>query len=254
MIISGTGDLSTFTKLRFSAMSEPLEDVAPPMESTFYASIDEFLARPPPSLRLNDSSVSVSRNTSSSRKTIADVKQPFAQRKPLPRGIEPSGSLLEEAFAYSERLAEEMRLSDEEVERQPSGQVQSAHTLTIDTDPPAVERVKPRRRRSETNPFIARNRKEVISKRSIVNKLRGQTDSARPVNAFTVPSKKEVDTKKNPIDFESLVRNFENQTTLNQLRAELEQSRQSLANSEDYIKELSRDITRFKSSAELKGT
>ena len=229
-------------------MSEAESDVAPSMESNFYAAIDEFLSKPAPTLTLSESNVSISKASYSSKKTISDIKQPFAQRKPLARNYEPSKSLLEEAFAYSERLAEEMRVGDENFERDPSDHIQSAPSLTIDTDPPHNDRLKPRRRRSEPHPLVLRNRGGVSSKRSIVHKLRGQTDSTRPVNAFTVPTKKEVDMKKNPIDFEGLVRNFENQTTLNQLRAELEQSRQSLANSEEYIKELSRDIGHFKGS------
>ena len=230
------------------AMSETQTDEAPTMESNFYAAFDEFLSKPAPTLILSDSNVSISKSSSSSKKTISDIKQPYAQRKPLPRNLEPSKSLLEEAFAYSERLADDMRGGDESFEREPSGHIQSAPSLTIDTDPPEENRMKPRRRRSEPHPLASRNRGGVPSKKSIVHKLRGQTDSARPANAFAVPMKKEVDTKKNPIDFDCLVRNFENQTTLNQLRAELEQSRQSLANSEEYIKELSREMVKFKSS------
>ena len=230
------------------AMSEAEADVAPTMESNFYAAIDEFLSKPAPTLTLNDSNVSISKASSSSKKTISDTKQLYAQRKPLTRSLKTSKSLLEEAFAYSERLAEDMRVGEEYFEREPSDHVQSAPGLTIDTDPPDNDRSKPRRRRSESHPLVSRNKGVVSSKKSLVHKLRGQTDSARPVNAFTVPTKKEVDMKKNPIDFEGLVKNFENQTTLNQLRAELEQSRQSLANSEEYIKELSRDMAMFKTS------
>jgi hypothetical protein len=80
----------------------------------------------------------------------------------------------------------------------------------------------------------------------VVHKLRSKAESSRPIEEFAVTAKSEVDMKKNPVDFDELLRNFENKTTLNQLRAELEESQRSLASSEDHIKSLSRDIVKMR--------
>jgi hypothetical protein len=66
-------------------------------------------------------------------------------------------------------------------------------------------------------------------------KERNQSQS----NSFDVTVDSEVDSKKNAINFDELVANFQNGTTLKKLQRELEISKQSMQRSEAFLKSLS---------------
>jgi hypothetical protein len=61
---------------------------------------------------------------------------------------------------------------------------------------------------------------------------------------FTL-GKEELETKRNPINFDELVSNFQQGTTLERLRKELEESQRSLATSSQAIKHLSKQFMNF---------
>eukprot|EP01036_Dinobryon_divergens_P032529 gene32529-42140_t len=77
------------------------------------------------------------------------------------------------------------------------------------------------------------------------NSNNNSSSSSHAINAntmqsdFDVSADTEVDLKKNAINFDDLVSNFQNGTTLRKLQRELEQSKQSMQRSEQFLKNLS---------------
>lgn len=56
---------------------------------------------------------------------------------------------------------------------------------------------------------------------------------------FNVSNDLDSDNRRNPINFDELISNFQGGVTLQKLRKELEQSKQSMKNSENFMKQLS---------------
>ena len=59
--------------------------------------------------------------------------------------------------------------------------------------------------------------------------------------SFNVSNDNESDNRRNPINFDELISNFQGGLTLQKLRKELEQSKQSMKNSENFMKQLSKE-------------
>jgi hypothetical protein len=60
--------------------------------------------------------------------------------------------------------------------------------------------------------------------------------------AFRVAVEAEVDPRKNAVDFDDLVANFQDGITLHKLRRDLEESKRSMKRSEDFLRQLSKDF------------
>lgn len=60
--------------------------------------------------------------------------------------------------------------------------------------------------------------------------------------AFRVAVEVEVDPRRNAVDFDDLVANFQDGITLHQLRRDLEESKRSMKRSEDFLRQLSKDF------------
>lgn len=190
----------------------------PSMGEEFYESLDRFLTKPAPNLLLGANKS----NTVSSRKEHIKVSQPFAQRRSLQTGT--GASSIEEAFAYSKQMADDLREASLTPRPLKESKSRSAPAL-----PPSAHKT-----------FNGGGSSVKGRKVSVVSKLRSKV--SRPLEAFVVNAKVDVDSKKNPVDFDGLLRNFETGATLLALRAELEQSKQSLASSEDFIRSISREL------------
>lgn len=226
-------------------------DLAVPMENEFYENIDSFLQKPAPTLNISKSNASIGKSTNNRiylpTKTISDHRQPFAQKKNF--AVEKptfSVDLLNEAFAYSEKIAEDLRRMDDidvplpAISTNTTTKVRSAPG---GSQPLAHQEGAKVRRNSMTQAMVPRK----TNKGGAVTKLRSKVGRVvEKTDDFTVTAKVENDMKKNPIDFDSLLRNFETGATLTALRAELAQSKQSLASSESYIKSLSKDLVNVK--------
>ena len=85
----------------------------------------------------------------------------------------------------------------------------------------------------------------------IVQKLRSKTNDPNKSRkssskmqgaAFTTKPADEQDLRRKESDFETLLSNFQNGTTLKKLQKELAISKNSMKKSEGYLKDLSRDI------------
>ena len=61
-------------------------------------------------------------------------------------------------------------------------------------------------------------------------------------DAFRVAVEAEVDPRKNAVDFDDLVANFQDGITLHKLRRDLEESKRSMKRSEDFLRQLSKDF------------
>lgn len=78
--------------------------------------------------------------------------------------------------------------------------------------------------------------------RSLKSKKKQQQSGGRPVHSetFSVKKEEEQDLKRNPLNFEELVANFQSGATLDRLRKELEDSQNSLKQSKSAIRNLMR--------------
>ena len=191
----------------------------------------------------------------------------------LPLRSKAKGSIsIEEAFLYSEKLAKDLQRTEalQGIELE----APSHHHLSSATPSSASQQSTPELRSTSSvknnlnrtpnslqpqrrNSGLQQNGGSSIAGRSsqgkktggIVGRLRGTTvKESKLQEVFSVQTSKEVDLKKHALDFESLLRNFESGSTLAALKAELHQSQQSLANSEDHIRAMARDIAGFKKS------
>eukprot|EP01034_Spumella_vulgaris_P029423 gene29423-36477_t len=61
---------------------------------------------------------------------------------------------------------------------------------------------------------------------------------------FNTTTEGEVDSRRNAVDFDELVANFQSGATLQRLKKELEQSQASMANSQNYLRNLSKEYFR----------
>lgn len=81
----------------------------------------------------------------------------------------------------------------------------------------------------------------------LVSRLRQQAaDSNGALDAFDLSTKKEEDGRRCPLDFDALVQNFEQGLTLQRLKAELEDSKQSMQRSNDFLRQMSKDIRMYR--------
>jgi len=84
-------------------------------------------------------------------------------------------------------------------------------------------------------------------RKSVVKRMRAKIPSEAAMyganneseGAFNVSNDLDSDNRRNPINFDELISNFQGGVTLQKLRKELEQSKQSMKNSENFMKQLS---------------
>lgn len=99
----------------------------------------------------------------------------------------------------------------------------------------------------------AGSRKKVDSagreRKSVVKRMRAKIPSEAAMYganneseaSFNVSNDLDSDNRRNPINFDELISNFQGGVTLQKLRKELEQSKQSMKNSENFMKQLSKE-------------
>lgn len=162
-------------------------------------------------------------------------------------------NLLLQAFAYTDKLAREALEEENEIiqstkSRPPQpGNWEDERALTrsapIESSGDDFAPVmKPRA--SSGSGSVQKSKK---GSGGVVKKLRSQTQSD-PSSAskggssgFVVATMSEDDGQKAPLDFDSLVANFQQGVTLQKLQAELQASQQSMKRSEDFMKQLAKE-------------
>lgn len=245
----------------FQAAEEEVE--APVMPTEYYQSVEYFLSRAPPKLQGSTSDkekrkkkpdasdekpppvlpqiTKNSRADGSSKpkvqsKVSASIKG-TAKAGPTQRNIDPN--LLMQAFAYTDQLVREAEEEEAKGGSAPHmtrpplpGSDQSNHPRSAPYDLDADTGG------SQNQKGGNGGRQKSKKKGGVVKKLRTQTQNA----GFSVPVMAEEDHQKAAMDFDSLVANFQQGITLQKLQSELAASQQSMKQSEDFMKQLTREF------------
>jgi hypothetical protein len=258
------------------AQQAPPDSQPPPMPESFYSNLDQFLSRPPPKVAnfgektkqsgVKDSSVvlPVLNNPKQKKAVTSKVKSKLHDSRTLDNDMERrfDPTLLQEAFAYVDKIQREV-VGDgddggdavehqDEVRRIPQ-KAGSAPQLSRPT-----EAHKPQSNNNNNNkqnhPYLRQEAMRSKTKKSskqnkegVVRRLRSQTNiTATEDNAFSNMSTNIDTSKRGAVDMASLVSNFENGILLNQLKAELEASKKSMAESENFMMKLSKEYSKKK--------
>ena len=234
------------------------KELPPPMPDGYYKDIDYFLNRPAPKLGISllenctlksglskkSKPIKISASGTAGQSVMSSKKS--GQTKCVV-----NERLLLEAFKYADRLARENMDEDmlnvatdsafdgryadrdsikESNRRDARGSMVNAHVSTTQRTKVAAGATKSGKRSEKTV--------------GLVNKLRSQTAAVLP-SVFDTSSENadnpNINAKK--MDMETLVANFEQGITLRKLQQELQNSRDSMAKSEQFMRQLSRDFS-----------
>lgn len=245
----------------------------PPMPEGFYDQLDQFLAKPAPQISAFGTKKSVpgtgksgealprlrsdSDGKAAKRATggLSMVKSKLSASKAMDHDVERRFDpvLLQEAFAYADRVQREAALDEESgFEEPPQPQRQQTRPPAKSGSAPQLSTGGGGRSFNNMNPYerqLAMQKssskkqsgKSTKRKEGVVKRLRSQTSFQSDEAAFSNISGAglEHSSKKTGIDVDSLVENFENGILLNKLRAELAASQRSIQESESFMKKLS---------------
>jgi hypothetical protein len=226
------------------------DETPPPMPPSFYSNVDSFLTRPPPQVSAfagkaavesrvqlpNIASTSVKKKKASSK-----VKSRIQHTEQPDRRFDPS--LLQEAFAYVDRIQQEVLVEEEtEIKRLP-GKSSSAPSLGRPAE--AATSTQKLTAYQSGGPTKQKKQGKAAKQKDgggLVRRLRSQTN-ADPDAAFSNLSASALENsgKKPAMDMSALISNFENGILLNKLKAELAASKNSIAESENFMLQLSKD-------------
>jgi hypothetical protein len=229
-----------------------VDDVAPGMPNEYYENVETFLSRAPPKIKIDKVKSKSKREIEQEiAHDIADnalPKLPQIQKKaksdipPRPNvsskvaaslhakaksagNKEIDADLLMQAFAYVNQLSRDQE--DEPGERRYPNS--------------APEKITPEKIRDSGYQGKQGNAGQSGKKSGVVKRLRSKTQPKDNDQAFALSSAPLEEESKGPIDFDSLVANFEQGITLQKLRAELDSSKASIARSEDFMRQLARE-------------
>lgn len=260
---------------------DQMDDNMSQMPSDFYSEVDHFLSRPPPNIKIKKkvgNEEALRNETKEStlplilNKGIAipsnNDKRPKDKKVKTGRGGNKSSEifdeqLLKQAFQYVESLSQQ-EVREEEEDRIRQREIQrltksgSAPQITSeDTNPYAGGM---RRQYSEESGVSSappqRKKDKAVSgkpkgKASVVQRLRSQAANS---SAGAAPSRGDFDlsnvaqpemcSNRSLVDFDALVKNFEQGILLQQLQNDLAESKASMTRSEEFMKKLAQDYSR----------
>ena len=227
---------------------------------------DVVLPRVGPGPGIAVAGVEKKKNSSVSSKIKSKISASRAVASTAQRPFDPA--LLQEAFAYADQLQQDTALytnGDDEGEECSHQARESRGMPTKSGSAPQLSKPKQSSNNvSHLNPYerqqLARGEKKQTSskkassgksskqsKEGIVKRLRSKTSTEAPDDkAFSNISAGGLEHTRNKgggTDYASLVENFENGTTLLKLKAELAASRQSMADSENFMRQLSKEYS-----------
>eukprot|EP01038_Epipyxis_sp_PR26KG_P005725 gene5725-7908_t len=155
--------------------------------------------------------------------------------------------LLSEAFEYTDKLLKEA-LMEEAKQIELNNATQSRNNNTKHNYHQEDDIINSYRNNSEGGGLVkklrSKTKQNTIKKSrsgSAASILQNSSTNNNIIKEFNVVNEKEIDLKKNALNFDDLVNNFQNGVTLQKLKAELAQSKQSMAKSEQFMRELSRN-------------
>lgn len=227
------------------------DETPPPMPPSFYSNVDSFLTRPPPQVKAfvvktgAESRVQLPNISSSSakkKKVSSKVKSLIQHTEQPDRHFDPT--LLQEAFAYVDRIQQEVFIDEDAESKRMPGKVSSAPSLGR----PADAATSSQKLATYQSGGLSKPKKQGKASKQkdggggLVRRLRSQTN-ADPDVAFSNLSASALENtgKKPSMDMSALVANFESGILLNKLKAELAASKNSMAESENFMLQLSKD-------------
>jgi len=246
------------------------EYVAPVMPEDFYQKVEGFLMQPAPKVvNLMDkpkkqTSVGVKdmkpkvKNFTALKVRTNDTSDHRATHS-LTHSLTQKGSnseefnldLLQQAFAYSEKLAREAVEEEELATRVGDNSNNNNNNITaFKTTNALIETSVMRSKQRSGKPKATASDKSI----SIVKRLRDQTkqygnpksnksgEDSTLSNSFSVQSIPEEDTRRNVLDFDSLITNFQTGANISKLKQELMQSQQSKSNSEQFMRQIAAEF------------
>jgi hypothetical protein len=253
-------------------IAQQLELKVPVMPDSFYSNVDSFLTKPPP--QFSAFAKGGKGKPSSNKKSISDIGVVLPQLGPTPSVNKKKHSssskiksriaeandfenrfdpvLVNEAFAYVDQIQREAIVDEEEAG------FQMANAAPMKTSSaPQLSQVSAERsgKATQANPYQGglakpkkqgktKKQKEGSSSSGVVRRLRSQTN-VEPDAAFSNLSGTEYSgNKSRDLDVASMVENFEKGILLNKLRNELAASKQSIAESESFMIQMSKEYSR----------
>ena len=247
---------------------------APEMPEEFYSNVDMFLRRPAPKLRGEDivkkkdpkddgHSIPMLPKIAKQKEPSESIVQEKVGKKMKKKSTKEAtervinNALLKEAFAYTDQLLREAVIQEAREKQELADQSNRKEKVLPKSAPPNIETVfghptmksQSNKTASEGGSGVGAIRKLRSNKQSSSNnKERSHSigshsnhnhSNTAANNDFDVSLEAEVDLKKNAVNFDELVSNFQNGTTLKKLQRELEQSKQSMQKSEAFLRNLS---------------
>lgn len=253
----------------------------PPMPSSFYNEFESFISRAPPEIGGQIDGAKPPKKKCSGEVVLPQLSSGPKQEKSkisasskikskvtASRAMEASGlqqrpfdpALLQEAFAYADRLQQAAgEEEDVDIARRASQKSMPAKSGSA----PQLSKPKNSNNGSERklNPYERQQQMRKPpkgksgsdksgnpSREGVVKRLRSKTSMEAPDDkAFLNISAAGLETtRKGGLDYAALVENFENGVTLNKLKAELAASRQSMAESENFMRQMSLEYSNTK--------
>ena len=234
------------------------EYVAPVMPEEFYQKVEGFLTQPAPKVvnlteKPKKHQLSVgAKDFKSKVKSFTSLKvrtnENSDHRTKGGSSKEFNLDLLQQAFAYSEKLAREALEEEESAVR--GGDSNDSNNITaFKTTNALIDASAMKSKQRNGKPKAAGNEKSI----SIVKRLRDQTkqnsnpkfnknEDAALSTSFSVQSIPEEDIRRNVLDFDSLISNFQSGANISKLKQELMQSQQSKSNSEQYMRQIAAEF------------
>ncbi len=235
------------------------EYVAPVMPEDFYQKVEGFLMQPAPkvvnlmdkpkkqtSVGVKDMKPKVKNFTALKVRTndTSDHRAKGGNSKEF------NLDLLQQAFAYSEKLAREAVEEEEQASRVGDSSNNNNNITAFKTTNALIETSVMKSKQRSGKPKATASDKSI----SIVKRLRDQTkqygnpksnksgEDSTLSNSFSVQSIPEEDIRRNVLDFDSLITNFQTGANISKLKQELMQSQQSKSNSEQFMRQIAAEF------------
>lgn len=253
------------------------DEPAPRMPENYYADFDSFLSKPTPKFSAGaDAGKSGSKKKSPDSVVLPRVGKstaPNQKKSNISSKIKSkvAGSraadaerlfdpeLLQQAFDYADRVEKEAAIADDDDEGDVTDTRPRVKSMPAKSGS-APQLSKPKQSSNNVSHLNPYERQQLAMKKStkksssskkqakegVVKRLRSKTTTQVPsADAFSNISASSLENtrQKGGLDVDAMVRNFQNGTTLSRLKAELEASQQSIADSENFMRSLSKEYS-----------
>ena len=233
--------------------------IANKMPDTFYSQIEDLMSKPAPKIMEFESEKKFNEINEYKINKNVTLKQTLKPHHAPQKNIQKSNvvqsipneidqNLLQQAFAYVNSLSI-VDLEDDEPESTVKNKSRMIDSQSINK----ISHVQNSKISLKSQPKKL-NKKMVDTKKTYVSRLRNQIQDISQITAttslttnnpssFAIESNQAVDFRRNVLDYDDLITNFQRGTNVKKLREELEESKISVAKSNDFIRQLTQDFS-----------